>query len=93
MYKLTNTSSVYRIDGTYIPADPANTDYAAYLQWVSEGNTPGLYVEPVKTYAELRQAEYPPFTDYLDGVAKDDAAQIQAYKDACLAVKVKYPKV
>lgn len=51
------------------------------------------YVEPVKSYVELRQAEYPPFTDYLDGVAKDDAAQIQAYKDACLAVKVKYPKV
>jgi len=24
----------------YIPFDPANTDYQAYLKWVSEGNQP-----------------------------------------------------
>jgi len=23
-----------------IPKDPANTDYAAYLSWLAEGNTP-----------------------------------------------------
>jgi len=43
-------------------------------------------------YIAKRQAEYPPFTDYLDGIAKGDKAQIQAYIDACLAVKAKYPK-
>jgi hypothetical protein len=25
---------------TSFPADPANTDYQAYLKWISEGNTP-----------------------------------------------------
>ena len=32
--------SVLRQDGWQIPFDPANTDYQAYLQWLSEGNTP-----------------------------------------------------
>lgn len=27
-------------DGAVIPFAPANTDYQAYLKWVSEGNTP-----------------------------------------------------
>ena len=27
-------------DNAFIPFDPANTDYQAYLKWVSEGNTP-----------------------------------------------------
>lgn len=43
-------------------------------------------------YQRLRAAEYPPVTDYLDAVVKGDLAQQQAYIDACLAVKAKYPK-
>ncbi len=27
-------------DNAYIPFDPANTDYAEYLKWLEEGNTP-----------------------------------------------------
>ena len=41
MYKQKNEFIVIRTtDGSSIPADPANTDYAAYLAWLSEGNTP-----------------------------------------------------
>ena len=43
-------------------------------------------------YQRQRAAEYPPMTDYLDGIVKGDTAQVQTYIDACLAVKAKYPK-
>jgi hypothetical protein len=45
------------------------------------------------TYAQKRAAEYPPYTDYLDGVVKGDQAQIDKYITDCLAVKAAYPKV
>jgi hypothetical protein len=54
-----------------------------------------LYPNEVITptsYIVKRKQEYPPITDYLDGVVKGDQEQIQAYIDACLAVKAKYPK-
>ena len=44
-------------------------------------------------YKAKRAAEYPPITDYLDGVVKGDQAQIDKYIADCLAVKAKYPKV
>jgi len=43
-------------------------------------------------YIEKRQKEYPPITDYLDGVVKGDQAQIDKYIADCNAVKAKYPK-
>jgi hypothetical protein len=43
-------------------------------------------------YQRQRAAEYPPMADYIDGIVKGDQAQVQAYIDACLAVKAKYPK-
>ncbi len=44
------------------------------------------------SYIAKRQAEYPPMTEYLDGIAKGDQAQINKYIADCQAVKAKYPK-
>jgi hypothetical protein len=43
-------------------------------------------------YIAKRAAEFPPITDYIDGVVKGDQAQIDKYIADCLAVKAKYPK-
>jgi hypothetical protein len=56
-------------------------DMAAVNAWVNPN-----------AYKYQRAAEYPPVTDYIDGVVKGDQAQIDAYIAACLAVKAKYPK-
>ena len=48
MYKLTKplfegaiVSVVQRLaDNAFIPFDPANTDYQAYLKWLEEGGVP-----------------------------------------------------
>jgi hypothetical protein len=34
-------------DNAFIPFDPANTDYAEYLEWLAEGNEP-LPADPVE---------------------------------------------
>ena len=49
------------------------------------------WVDP-EAYKYKRAAEYPPITDYIDGVVKGDQAQIDKYIADCLAVKQKFPK-
>jgi len=64
----------------------------------AEGNPVAYDKDAVQAYVDAhaykaqRAAEYPPITDYLDGVVKGDQAQIDAYIAACQAVKAKYPK-
>jgi hypothetical protein len=33
-------------DGAFIPFDPDNVDYQAYLAWLAEGNQPTPYTPP-----------------------------------------------
>jgi len=43
-------------------------------------------------YKAKRASEYPPITDYIDGVVKGDQVQIDKYIADCLAVKARFPK-
>ena len=47
MYKLIKNNFTNEVnmvkrlsDNSFIPFDPANTDYIDYLAWLAEGNTP-----------------------------------------------------
>jgi hypothetical protein len=76
----------HMVDGVKIPFTPEEEAVrdAEEAAWAAEQAANG--------YKAQRAAEYPNFKDYLDGIVKGDQAQVQAYIDACLAVKAKYPK-
>jgi len=64
----------------------------------AQGNKVEIDLAAVNTWQDpdaykiARAKEYPPITDYIDGVVKGDQAQIDKYIADCLAVKAKYPK-
>ena len=82
--------------------------YALYTQVVTVDDTAGAFDkdgnkveidlaavnawQDPDAYKYARASEYPPITDYIDGVVKGDQAQIDKYIADCLAVKAKYPK-
>lgn len=85
-----------------------NAIYAIYPAVVSVDDTAGAFDkdgnkveidrdavnawQDPNAYKVNRAAEYPPITDYLDGIVKGDQAQIEKYIADCQAVKAKYPK-
>lgn len=67
------SNCIQRADGACIPPDPANSDYAAYLEWVAAGGVPDM--PPPPTHASLlKQAieqirqERQPILGVLDGL-------------------------
>jgi hypothetical protein len=60
IYQLTQGDTILRLsDNAFIPPDPANSDYQAYLAWLEEGNTPLPYVPPtpVDHITDLQEAQ------------------------------------
>jgi tRNA A37 N6-isopentenylltransferase MiaA len=86
------------------PESNFTTDGKKITQWISpeiaqpteaeiQAEITRLQAEyDAKDYQRKRATEYPPMTDYLDGVVKGDQAQIDKYIADCQAVKAKYPK-
>ena len=93
--KLGLNANTYRLD----KSDPPHK----FIEWTGSDPQPSQ-AELETAWAEIeadqkatqyqrdRQPEYPPMTDYLDGIVKGDQAQIDKYIADCLAVKEKYPK-
>ena len=86
-----NHNAIYKLN----PSVAVIRDETAYD---ADGNEVAYDKDAVQAYVDAhayiakRASEYPPITDYIDGVVKGDQAQIDKYIADCLAVKAKYPK-
>jgi hypothetical protein len=90
VFKLEPTSApTVDFDKNVTEGQPELVDGVWKQTWVVTDATPEEHLQRVLS---ARAEEYPPMSEYLDGVVKQDQAQIDKYIADCLAVKVKYPK-
>jgi hypothetical protein len=93
MYKILSDDNIKK-ENSYIPTDPANTDYQQFIQDVAEqgiGIVEGPDVVEL-SYAELRATEYPSREDQFDMQYHDQVDETTTWKDTIQVVKDKYPK-
>lgn len=87
-----------RLTDAIYALNPSVVTIRGDIAYDAEGNEVAYDKAAVQAYVDAhayiakRAAEYPPITDYIDGVVKGDQAQIDKYIADCLAVKAKYPK-
>ena len=96
MYKkVFESDSIQRLsDGAFIPADPANRDYAEYLSWVEAGNTPEeADAPPPVPYTVLREQAYKAEADPLFFQEQRGEVPAGTWEAKIEEIKVRYPKV
>jgi hypothetical protein len=87
-----------RIQDAIFKLNPSVVTIRGDVAYDKDGNEVAYDKAAVQAYVDAhayiakRAAEYPPITDYIDGVVKGDQAQIDKYIADCLAVKAKYAK-
>jgi hypothetical protein len=87
-----NHKAIYKLYPTVVTVDDTAGAFDAQGNKVEINlATVNAWVDP-EAYIAKRAKEYPPITDYIDGVVKGDQEQIDDYIAACQAVKTKYPK-
>lgn len=88
---MTNHQAIYKLN-------PSVVTIRGDVAYDADGNEVAYDKAAVQAYVDAhayiakRAAEYPPITDYLDGIVKNDQAQIDKYIADCQAVKQRYPK-
>lgn len=90
MYKLHDGDTISK--GTlFIPRASENKDYQQFIQDVAEQGIEIVegpdVVEP--SYVELREAEYPPYSDQFDQIYHEG---VDAWKASIQQIKDRYPK-
>ena len=89
MYKLTPSSSIIRLaDSACIPADPANMDYANYLTWLADDNTP----EPADPAPPPPPKQFTSL-EYLDLFTESEQLAVVSATMAVPQVKLWYDKM
>ena len=93
MYKITSDDNIKK-GNSYIPIDPANSDYQQFIQDVAEQGIDIVegpdVVEP--SYSELRVTEYPSREDQFDMMYWDKVNETTTWEDTIQVIKDKYPK-
>ena len=88
---MTNHKAIFKLN-------PSVVTIREDVAYDADGNEVAYDKDAVQAYVDAhayiakRASEYPPVTDWLDGMVKGDQAQIDKYIADCLAVKAKYPK-
>lgn len=88
---MTNHQAIYALN-------PSVVTIRGDIAYDKDGNEVAYDKAAVQAYVDAhayiakRAAEYPPITDYIDGVVKNDQAQIDKYIADCLSVKARFPK-
>jgi len=98
---MNNFKEVVREDGTieYVNVDHdeiiAKLEAERQTQDLSDIYQPTaeeLAADAVNNVYIQRIREYPPLSDFADAWVKQDDVALEEYRQACLAVKAKYPK-
>ena len=86
---------IRKSDGSSIPKDPDNRDYAEYLEWVAAGNTPDAADEG-SAWAQVRSKRDQLLKDSdwtMTTGATVDQAQWAAYRDKLRAIPQTFKNV
>ena len=65
MYQLMPGGVLRFSDGAFIPSNPLNADWIAFLGWLAEGNTALPYVQPVVSQDDIDAAVINTYTKLI----------------------------